>query len=411
VRPADSVPSLLRESVAMILAGGEGQRLYPLTRLRAKPAVRFGGNYRIVDFTLSNCLNSGLRRIFLMTQYASTSLQRHVRTAWSSLLAEELGDFVEMLPPQRLFADRWYASTADAVFQNLMVLQELRPRRVFLLSGDHIYQLDYSKLLAHHEEVGAELTIACVPRPREEARQLGVMQVAADGRVLGFEEKPTDPAPMPENPSYALVNMGVYLWNTETLVRQVADDATRDSSHDFGKDILPQMVARQVPVFAFLFPQPDSSEPGYWRDIGTLDSYWETSLDLVKAHPQLDLYNPDWPILGSRLRRPPAKCVAGEGLAVVDSLLSPGCVISGGRVEASLLSPGVQVHPGADISESIVMDDVVVGEGARLRRAIIDEGLRVPPGYKIGCDPDTDRRRFVVTQSGITVVPSGAMLD
>lgn len=411
MRSTDSVPRLLRESVAMILAGGEGQRLYPLTRLRAKPAVRFGGSYRIVDFTLSNCLNSGLRRIFLMAQYASTSLQRHVSAAWSSLLAEELGEFVEILPPQRLFADRWYASTADAVFQNLMVLQELRPRRVFLLSGDHVYRLDYARLLAYHEEVGAELTIACVPRPREEARQLGVLEVAGDGRVLGFEEKPSDPAPMPNNPAYALVNMGVYLWNTETLVRQVADDATTHSSHDFGKDILPRMVADQAPVYAFFFRRPDSGEPGYWRDIGTLDSYWETALDLVGPLPQLDLYDPHWPILGSRLRQPPAKCVAGEGLAVVDSLLSAGCIISGGRVTSSILSPGVQVLAGAEVSESIVMDEVVIGQGARLHRAIIDEGVRVPAGYEIGQDPEMDRRRFVVTQGGITVVPSGAMLD
>lgn len=410
MRAAGPLGALLRESLVMILAGGEGQRLYPLTRMRAKPAVRFGGSYRIIDFTLSNCLNSGLRRLYLMTQYAATSLQRHLRTAFTPMLTEELNEFVEILPPQRLFADRWYAGTADAVFQNLMVLQEERPPRVFLLSGDHIYRMDYSELLARHESVGAELTVACVPRPREEARHFGVMQVDDTGWVTGFEEKPADPAPMPGHPDLALVSMGVYLWNTETLVRRVAADATQDSSHDFGKDIIPAMVAAAEPVYAYFFAD-SSGAPAYWRDIGTLDSYWATTLDLVGPLPQLDLYDPAWPIYGSRRRRPPAKLVSGDGLQVTDTLLAPGCIVSGASVHSSVLSPGVVVEQGAEIRESILMDDAVIGAGARLRRVILDEGVKVPPGYEIGLDPDHDRRHFVVTDSGIVVVPAGAMLD
>jgi glucose-1-phosphate adenylyltransferase len=400
----------LRDSLVMILAGGEGQRLYPLTRTRAKPAVRFGGAYRIIDFTLSNCLNSGLRRIYLMTQYAATSLQRHLRTAWSPMLTEELGEFIEMLPPQRLFADRWYAGTADAVFQNLMVLQEERPPFVFLLSGDHIYKQNYADLLCAHEASGAVLTVACVPRPRGEARQFGVMQVDEAGRVTGFQEKPADPAPMPGNPDYALVSMGVYLWHTETLVRRVAANATQSGSHDFGKDIIPAMVAAGEPVYAYFF-QDATGAPSYWRDIGTLDSYWETTLDLVAPLPQLDLYDPAWPVYGSRRRRPPAKIVSGEHLAVEDSLLAPGCIISGASVKRSVLSPGAVVEEGAQVHESIVMDEVVIGAGAQVRRALLDEGVRVPPGYQIGLDPRRDRRRFVVTDSGVVVVPFGAMLD
>ncbi len=410
MQPAGRLASLLAESLVMVLAGGEGQRLYPLTRLRAKPAVRFGGVYRIIDFTLSNCINSGLRRIYLLTQYAATSLQRHLRTAWSPLLAEELNEYIEVLPPQRIFADRWYAGTADAVFQNLMVLQEERPPRVFLLSGDHVYRMNYADLLARHLDCGADLTVACVARPREEARDFGVIQINEEGRIVGFEEKPANPAPMPGHPDLSLVSMGVYLWNTETLVRWVAADATRQSSHDFGKDIIPAMVAEEVAVYALPFRDPQGG-PGYWRDIGTLDSYWQTTLDLVGPRPQLDLYDAQWPVYGSRRRRPPGKIVAGPNLEIVDALLAPGCIVSGALVRSSVLAPGVVVREGAEIHESIIMDDAIIGEGARIHRAIVDEEVRVPPGYEIGLDPERDRRRFIVTEGGVTVVPYGAMLD
>jgi glucose-1-phosphate adenylyltransferase len=395
----------------MVLAGGEGQRLYPLTRQRAKPAVRFGGVYRIIDFTLSNCINSGLRSVYLLTQFAATSLQRHLRTAWSPFLAEELGECLEMLPPQRIFADRWYAGTADAVFQNMMLLQEERPPRVFLLSGDHIYKMDYADLVLQHDATGADLTVACVPRPREEARQFGVMQVASDGRVIGFQEKPADPAPMPGNPDYSLVSMGVYLWDTETLVRRVAADATHHTTHDFGRDLIPAMVENKEAVYAFMFQNQETGEPAYWRDIGTLDSYWQTTLDLVSPLPQLNLYDSGWPVYGSRLRRPPAKCVQGGGVEVVDSLLAPGCIVSGARVRGSVLGPGVVIQEGAEVTDSIIMDDAFIGEGARVHRAILDEGVRVPAGYELGMDVRRDRRHSVVTEGGVVVVPVGAMLD
>ena len=387
----ESITGLLRDSVAMVLAGGEGQRLYPLTRVRAKPAVRFGGVYRIMDFTLSNCLHSGLRRIYLMTQYAATSMARHVYNAWLPLVSEELDEFIEMLPPQRMFADRWYAGTADAVFQNLLVLQEQRPSRVFLLSGDHIYAMDYSQLLARQEETGADLVIACMPRPLEEARQLGVMQVEEGGRVVGFQEKPEQPAPMPGRPDRALVNMGVYLWRTETLARKVAEDATRDGSHDFGKDILPRMVEQGEAVSAYFFYNSENSEPGYWRDIGTLDSYWRTTLDLVGPVPELNLYDETWPVYGSRLRYSPAKCVSGEQLEITETLLSPGCIISGARVRGSVLSPGVRVEEGAEVETSIVMDRARIGAGAKVTQAILDEGVEIPPGYEVGGNPERDR--------------------
>ena len=408
---ADGITSLLRDSVAMILAGGEGQRLYPLTRLRAKPAVRFGGVYRIMDFTLSNCLHSGLRRIYLMTQYAATSMARHVYNAWLPLISEELDEFIEMLPPQRMFADRWYAGTADAVFQNLIVLQERRPSRVFLLSGDHIYAMDYSQLIARQEETGADLVIACIPRPLEEARGLGVLQVDGDGRIVGFQEKPEHPAPMPGRPDYALVSMGVYLWRTEALVRKVAADATREGAHDFGKEILPRMVEEKEAVYAYFFEDPQTGDPGYWRDIGTLDSFWQTTLDLVGPLPQLNLYDEAWPVYGTRLRYPPAKCVSGAGLEITDTLLSPGCIISGARVHSSVLSPGVRIAEGANVEASIIMDGVTIGAGARVTKTILDEGVVIPAGYEVGGDPERDRRRFVVTEGGVTVVPVGAMLD
>ena len=408
---AHGITNLLRDSVAMILAGGEGQRLYPLTRLRAKPAVRFGGVYRIIDFTLSNCLHSGLRRIYLMTQYAGTSMARHVYNAWLPLLSEELDEFVELLPPQRMFADRWYAGTADAVFQNLLVLQERRPPRVFLLSGDHLYAMDYSQLLLRQEQTGADLVIACIPRPLEEARQLGVMQVDEEGRVIGFQEKPEHPAPMPGHPDLALVNMGVYLWQTESLVLRVAADASSEGAHDFGKNILPAMVADGAPVYAYFFQEPTTGAPGYWRDIGTLDSYWEANLDLVSPLPQLNLYDEAWPIYGTRLRYPPAKCVSGECLEVTETLLSPGCIISGATVRGSVFSPGVRVEEGACVQDSIVMDDAVIGAGARVIRTILDEGVRIPPGYEVGGNPERDGKRFVVSEGGVTFVPAGVMLD
>ena len=397
----------------MVLAGGEGQRLHPLTSQTAKPGVRFGGTYRMIDFTLSNCINSGLRRIHLLTQYASTPLSRHVRRTWSARLSDDLDEFVDFVPPQRLFADRWYAGTADAIFQNLFILQEGRPEAVVLLSGDHAYKMDYGAMLAHHERMGADLTMAALTVPRESASQLGVIEADATGRVVGFWEKPDDPPGMPGRPGLALANMGVYVWRTKALVEAVSADARTKSTHDFGRDVIPAAVAQGRPVYTYEFADPAGSAHPYWRDIGTLQSYWQAHMDLVAPVPELDLYDPTWPIYTYNPPLPPAKVVCGEGSRaahVSDCLLTAGCIVCGATVRRSVLSPGARVEGAAEVHDSVLMDDVVVGAGASLKRVIVDEGVRIPPGFRIGHDPEEDAKRFVVT-AGITVVPRRVVLD
>ncbi len=399
-----------KDALVMILAGGEGQRLHPLTRRRAKPAVRFGGHYRIIDFTLSSCINSGYRRMYLLTQFAASSLHRHVRRGWSPMLCDELGEYIETVPAQRMAGDRWYAGTADAIFQNLFLLQEERPALVLILSGDHAYRMDYRPMVAQHLSRGAVLTIACLRVPRAECTQLGVLEVDEQWRVTGFEEKPEDPTPMPGDPDHALISMGVYVWRTEELVRRVADDATRVSSHDFGKDVIPQMVAQGCAVYGHQFTSAESGQEAYWRDIGTLDAYWRANMDLVSVVPELDLYDPAWPLYGDLGQYPPAKTVHADLVRVTDSLLSPGCIISGGRVHRSILSPEVYVHRHAEVTESILMDGAEIGRGARLQRVIVDEGVRIPDGFAIGLDRGEDEKRFVVTEGGATIVPQGVRL-
>jgi len=411
--PARGTPDVAAfgRCLVMVMAGGEGQRLYPLTKRRAKPAVRFGGAYRIIDFTLSNCINSGLRRIYLLAQYASTSLLNHVRRGCGRLLSEELGEAVEVLPPQRMAGNRWYAGTADAVFQNLYVLQEERPDLVVLLSGDHAYKMDYRPMIAYHLSKKAALTVATVAVPKEEGRNLGVLTTDGEGHVISFEEKPAEPQTLADRPQECLVNMGVYVWDTRMLAQEVARDATQDSSHDFGKDIIPAMVRRGEAVYAYEFVEPETGKPAYWRDIGTIESYWESHMDLVAVTPGLDLYDETWPLYTARGHYPPAKTVLGRHAVVSDSLLCEGCVVSGGLVERSILSPGVRVGEGAEVVESIVFDDVDIGPGARIYRAIIDEKLRIPQGYTIGHDRARDAKRFVTGPSGITVVPAGAVFE
>jgi glucose-1-phosphate adenylyltransferase len=398
---------LLPRTVAMVLAGGQGQRLYPLTKRCAKPALRFAGCYRLIDFTLSNCLNSGLRRIYVLAQYAATSLLRHLRQGWTPLLPDVLGECLEVLPPQRLARDRWYAGTADAIYQNLLVLQQERPELVVLLSGDHVYKMDYRPMIAYHFSRQAVLTIATVPVPLEKARQLGVLQVDKQGRVRSFSEKPADPQPAPGRPGECLVNMGVYVWNTRTLARYVARDATSHSSHDFGKDIIPALLQAGEAVFAYEFTDPQSGRPAYWRDIGTLQSYWESHMDLLAPAPELDLYDASWPLYTARPPYPPAKSLGGDDTRLVDSLVCDGCLVAG-RVLRSVLSPGVRIGEGAEVIESVLLDGVTVGPGARVVRAVVDEGLAVPPGFALGGQPERDRRRFVVTPEGLTVAPAGA---
>ena len=406
------------ETLTVILAGGQGERLYPLTKERSKPAVPFGGIYRIIDFALSNCLNSDLRRILVLTQYKSHSLDRHLRHAWH-IFNPDLGEFLDMLPPQQRLGERWYEGTADAIYQNLFFLEAERPKHVVILSGDHIYKMDYSEMMEFHLARGADLTVAVVETEIEKAaRQLGVLQVDTDDRIIGFQEKPDVPVPDPERPGVCLVNMGVYIFETAALVRNVVEDARKATKHDFGKNIIPAMVPGGR-VVAFRFVDRNKKEQKYWRDIGTIDSYYEASMDLVSVSPLFNLYDSEWPIRTLPAFDPPAKMVfAGDEHAggsprigeAIDSLVSNGAIVSGGRVERSILSRGVRVHSYARVEDSILLDGVDVGRHARIRRAILDKGVRVPPGMMIGLDPEADAKRFTVSPGGVVVIPKGADL-
>ena len=395
----------LGNTLAMILAGGQGERLYPLTRDRAKPAVPFGGVYRIIDFTLSNCINSGLRRLHVLTQYKSISLDRHLRLGWD-IFNPELGEYVNIIPPQQRTVSRWYRGTADAVYQNIYTLERTRPEYTFVLSGDHVYKMDYNRMLEFHVERSAELTIACIPVEREKAVHLGVVDVGEGGRIVGFEEKPAEPKAIPGDPERCLASMGIYVFMTESLVREVSRDARKQSAHDFGRDIIPSMVGRGGGVYCYNFAEQSDGAP-YWRDIGMLDAYWEANMDLVSVKPDLDLYDPSWPIRTYHEQMPPAKTVHAEkkrrGVAL-HSLVSAGCIISGGRVERSILSPRVRVNSYSRVTDSILMDGVEVGRGAEVHRAIVDKDVKIPAGERIGFDLDRDRARFVVTSSGTVAV-------
>ena len=392
--------------LAIILAGGRGERLYPLTRDRAKPAVPFGGIYRIIDFTLSNCVNSGIRHIYALTQYKSISLHRHIQLGWSTLSAP-LGEFIEVIPAQQRIDEQWYQGTADAIYQNIYTLQEERPDLILILSGDHIYKMDYRKMIAFHLEKKADLTVATMRMDRTLSREFGVIEVDEDWRIVGFQEKPEEPRTIPGDPQGILASMGVYVFNIEILVRRLIEDARSDSSHDFGKDIIPSMIQKDR-VFAFDFKEGDRGGTGYWRDVGTIDAYFEANMDLVSLMPQLNLYDPQWPILTYQPPYPPAKTVhAEEGRTgtVINSIISNGCIISGGSVKRSILSPRVRVHSYVEIEDSILLDGVDVGRHAKIRRAIIDKEIQIPEGMEIGYNLDEDAKRFTVTPSGIVVVP------
>jgi glucose-1-phosphate adenylyltransferase len=396
------------DTLVIVLAGGAGERLYPLTRDRAKPAVFFGGPYRIIDFTLSNCINSGLRRIFIVTQYKSLSLNRHVRMGWS-VVAEELGEFIEILPPQKRVSENWYLGTADAVYQNLYSITREASRHIVVLSGDHVYKMDYGKMLRAHVECGAAATIAALEVPCTEASRFGVLQVDGSGRVVGFQEKPQVPASLPGRPDTTLASMGIYIFETDALVAALEADAARPTSHDFGKDILPALIEER-PVYTYRFHDENRKAAHYWRDIGTLDAYYEASLDLCHVNPEFNLYDPLWPLRTYQPQAPPAKFVfAEEGVRcgqALDSIISAGCIISGSRVVGSVLCPNVRVHSYCHIEESILMPGVRVGRHGRIRRAIVDREVTLPRGACIGYDLEEDRRRHSVTERGVVVVTS-----
>lgn len=401
----------MRDVVTLLLAGGKGERLMPLTRDRAKPAVPFGGCYRIVDFTLSNCVNSGLRRILVLTQYKAVSLDRHINLAWR-FLCRELDEFIDILPPQQRIGEQWYSGTANAVYQNIYSIEKARSKYVLILSGDHIYKMDYSEMLRDHIDSGADLTIGCLPVDLKDGNQFGVMQTDADRRIVTFREKPADPDPIPGDSGRCLASMGIYVFNTKFLFEQLCNDETnQNSAHDFGKNIIPSVV-RTHRVRAFPFRDRDTNHAQYWRDVGTLDTLFEANMDLIAVHPPFNLYDTSWPIRTYHAPLPPPKFVFADmhenqpraGLAL-DSLVSQGSIVSGGRVERSILSPNVRINSYADVRESILLSNVTIGRHARIRRAIIDKSVQVPEGMEIGYDLDLDRQRgFHVTETGLVVI-------
>lgn len=400
------MPALLDDSLVIVLAGGAGERLYPLTKERAKPAVYFGGPYRIIDFALSNCINSGLRRIYIATQYKSLSLNRHIRMGWN-IVSEELGEFIEILPPQKRVGEHWYQGTADAVFQNLYSITRENPRHLIVLSGDHVYKMDYSRMLRFHQDRGAAVTLATIEVPSGEAHRFGIIAIDEAERVTGFQEKPREPAPVPGSSDLALASMGVYIFDTDILIQALEDDATQSTTHDFGKDIIPSLI-RRVPVYTYRFYDENKKAAKYWRDIGTLDAYFEASMDLCQVNPEFNLYDPEWPLRTYQPQAPPAKFVFAEagrrcGQAL-DSVISPGCIVSGSSIYGSVLCPNVRVHSFCHIEQTILMPGVRVGRHARIRRAIIDRDVLIPRGALIGYDRAEDQRRHTVTESGIVVV-------
>jgi len=389
------------DTLVMVLAGGAGERLYPLTKERAKPAVYFGGPYRIIDFTLSNCINSGLRRIFIALQYKSLSLSRHLRMGWS-VVADELGEFVEILSPQKRVGEHWYLGTADAVYQNLYSIIRENPRHLLVLSGDHVYKMDYARMLRFHRERGAAATLAVIEVPSEEANRFGVLQVDETDRLTGFLEKPEH---LPGG-QQVLASMGIYIFDMDVLVPALERDAGRATTHDFGKDIIPELIA-QSPVYAYRFYDENKKAAKYWRDIGTLDAYYEANMDLCHVNPEFNLYDPEWPLRTNQVQAPPAKFVFADEKRrghSLDSIISAGCIISGSRVSGSVLCPNVRVHSFCEVELSILMPGVRIGRHARIRRAIIDRDVFIPRGAMIGYNEEEDRQRHTVTTSGIVVV-------
>jgi glucose-1-phosphate adenylyltransferase len=397
-----------------LLAGGAGERLFPLTRDRAKPAVPFGGHYRIIDITLSNCINSGLRRVFILTQYKALSLNRHIREGWTGIVAQELGEFFELLPPMQRTGANWYMGTADAVYQNIYSIGSEQPRYMIILQGDAIYKMNYSRMLEYHKETKAEVTLATLPVPPEDVVRFGVVEVGQTGEVLGFLEKPASTSfRSPSNPNAVDASMGVYIFNTDVLLKAlIADAEDPDSKHDFGHDILPKMLGKKK-MMAYSFVDENKQQALYWRDVGTLDSYYDANMDLCAVSPVFNLYDKNWPMRTRMRQYPPAKFVFAEpgrsGMAV-DSVITAGVIISGATVSNSVVSQDVRVNSYTTVDASIIFSHVNIGRHCRIRRAIIDRHVHIPEGTVIGYDPVEDKRRYFVTPSGLTIVTRDASL-
>ena len=411
---------LASKVLTLIMAGGKGSRLEPLTTERAKPAVPFGGIYRIIDFALSNCINSDLRRMLILTQYKSGSLDRHINQGWR-FLNRHLNEFIDILPPQQRLSEDWYMGTADAVYQNIYSIEQHSAEHIMILSGDHIYTMDYRVMIRNHLETGADATIGCLPVSLDEAREFGVMSIDETRRVTRFNEKPQSPEAMPGDPSRALASTGIYIFRTDFLLEQLCQDATNpESSRDFGKNIIPSIINTHK-VQAFPFEDPKTGRAVYWRDVGTLEAYYEANMDLIATTPSLDLYDQNWPIRTYFPPLPPPKFVFQTPATdtqperigrALDSLVSNGCVISGGQVNRCILSRGVRVNSWATVDDSILLPDVNIGRNSTIRRAIIDRGVSIPMGTQIGVDRGADEARgFTVTDSGITVVPQMASFE
>jgi len=412
--------SLARRNVlTMILAGGMGERLYPLTRDRAKPAVPFGGRYRIIDFAINNFINSGFFKIKVLTQFKSTSLIEHITRTWR--LVHEIGQYVDVVPAQMRKGPFWFRGTADAVYQNLELIFDEQPDVICVFGGDHIYKMDVNQMLQEHIANEADLTIATIPVPLSEAHQFGIIEIDEDWRVTGFVEKPKEGAKtIPGRPDMVLASMGNYIFDARVMIDVLQRNSLRDSAHDFGKEIIPDMYPRSK-VYAYDFaknriPGDEGHNSGYWRDVGTVDAFFEASMDLVSVTPAFNLYNPQWPIVSAPMNLPPAKFVFADsksqriGIAT-DSLVSDGVIISGGTINRCILHPRVRIHSYSDIDESVLMDGVDIGRHSRIRRAIIDKGVQIPANSTIGYDVEADRQRFTVTESGIVVVPKGAEIE
>ncbi len=399
---------LLRDSLTMILAGGQGERLFPLTQHRSKPAVPFGGKYRIIDFSLSNCLNSGMRKIYVLTQYKSDSLNRHLYDAWN-IFNPELGEFIYSVPPQLKISNNWYTGTANAIYQNLNLIKDGKYKWVLILSGDHIYKMDYLKLLGYHFDKKADLTISSICVQKSMASRFGILKIDDNAKVTAFKEKPNEPSEIPNNPGYSFVNMGIYVFNADILsdiVTKLEHDKIKNL--DFGKHVIPYMVKNGYDIYSYKFIDENDKEEPYWVDVGTIDSYYAASMDLITVNPIFNMYDQSWPIRGEALQSPPVKTLSHEGERVgraFNSLICDGTIISGGLVERSILGWGVRVNSYTYITDSIIMNNCNIERHSRIRRAIIDKNVRVPEGTEIGFDLEEDAKRFKISKSGIVVIP------